>query len=221
MVTMWHPVTVRNSVRPLAGTRSEFATRDKFPQDRRFQLDKVVCRCRCSVGCNCVGVQDERNIITILAPSDRLHSPPLEVGGAGDRSSPFFPPTTLSYYAAPPPPPPALPVYTHIGPSLPPTIIKYYPAPAPVPAPAPAPARPSADPISDRVDTAALSLVSAVSSLPSVLGSVVVPLLAAGSAVWLSQNVPTPVVHERRHAPGHTHTSKDDNGLSVDREKLD
>ena len=164
------------------------------------------------VRCNCVGVQDERNIITILAPSDRLHSPPLEVGGAGDRSSPYFPPTTLSYYAAPPPPPPALPVYTHIGPSLPPTIIKYYPAPVPAPAPAPppAPARPSADPISDRVDTAALSLVSAVSSLPSVLGSVVVPLLAAGSAVWLSQNVPTPVVHERRHAPapaplpGHT-----------------
>ena len=45
------------------------------------------------------------------------------------------------------------------------------------------------------MDAASLSVVSL---LPSLLRSVLVPVLAAGSAVWLSQNLPTPVVQERR-----------------------
>ena len=87
MVTMWHPVTVRNSVRPLAGTRSEFATRDKFPQDRRFQLDKVVCRCRCRCGvtCRCPGRAQHHHHPRPLGP------PPLPAPGGGRGGGPLLP----------------------------------------------------------------------------------------------------------------------------------
>ena len=47
----------------------------------------------------------------------------------------------------------------------------------------------------DRIDAASVSLISL---LPTLLKSVLVPVLAAGSAVWLSQNLPTPVVQERK-----------------------
>ena len=52
---------------------------------------------------------------------------------------------------------------------------------------------------SDRVDVTGLSWVSSLSSaLPSLLNSLVLPALAAGSAVWINNNLPTPVEHQRR-----------------------
>ena len=102
------------------------------------------------------------------------------------RSSQYFPPTRLSYYSSGP-------VYPFIGPVLPSAALPYPYSPSPPyyqPRPQPRP-----DLLEDRVDAASLSVVSL---LPSLLRSVVVPVLAAGSAVWLSQNLPTPVVQERR-----------------------
>ena len=102
------------------------------------------------------------------------------------RSSQYFPPTRLSYYSSGP-------VYPFIGPVLPSAALPYPYSPSPPyyqPRPQPRP-----DLLEDRVDAASLSVVSL---LPSLLRSVVVPVLAAGSAVWLSQNLPTPVVQERK-----------------------
>ena len=92
MVTMWHPVTVRNSVRPLAGTRSEFATRDKFPQDRRFQLDKVVCRCRCSVGCNVLVSRTSATSSPSSPPRTASTPRPWRWAGRGTAPPPSSPP---------------------------------------------------------------------------------------------------------------------------------
>ena len=68
-------------------------------------------------------VQDEQDVITILAPSDNLHSPPLEsfedIKDIEDRSY-NFPPTALNYYA---PGPVSYPVYSPIGPTIPPTFL--------------------------------------------------------------------------------------------------
>ena len=85
-------------------------------------------------------------------------------------------------------------------------MVKYYPGSAS------SVSEQSQDSISDRVDVSALSWVSSLSSaLPSVLNTLVLPALAAGSAVWISNNIPslpTPVEHQRagrgrRGAPGH------------------
>ena len=103
------------------------------------------------------------------------------------RSSQYFPPTRLSYYSSGP-------VYPFIGPVLPSAALPYPYPPSP-PYYQPRPPQPRPDLLEDRVDAASLSVVSL---LPSLLKSVVVPVLAAGSAVWLSQNLPTPVVQERK-----------------------
>ena len=172
--------------------------------------------------------QDERNIITILEPADSLHSPPVEDDPKERSSSYFPPARLNYYAHTPhhgqqntriygPTPLPHL-VTHHIGPSLPPAIM--YPAPhityyQPHP-----PSRPQSTPATridqpqvaslcplyiyicstgqDRIDSTGLGLVSVLSSLPGVLQSVLVPVLAAGSAVWISRNLPTPIVHERR-----------------------
>ena len=71
-------------------------------------------------------------------------------------------------------------------------MVKYFPLTPDDEAPAP-------DQLTDRVDMAALSWVTSLSSaLPSLLNTLVLPALAAGSAVWISNNIPTPVVHQRR-----------------------
>ena len=70
-------------------------------------------------------------------------------------------------------------------------MVKYYPLTHEEAAPP--------DQLSDRVDVAGLSWVGSLSSaLPSLLNTLVLPALAAGSAVWISNNIPTPVVHQRR-----------------------
>ena len=72
-------------------------------------------------------------------------------------------------------------------------MVKYYPLTPDDEAPG------APDQLSDRVDVAALSWVTSLSSaLPSLLNTLVLPALAAGSAVWISNNIPTPVVHQRR-----------------------
>ena len=121
-----------------------------------------------------------------MAPSSILHSPPVsteeedsnyKVTPNSRSSSPYFPPTSLSYY-----PPRA--VYPLLGPALPPSYMYrpyYHHIPPDIP--------------QDRIDAASVSLISL---LPTLLKSVLVPVLAAGSAVWLSQNLPTPVVQERK-----------------------
>ena len=50
----------------------------------------------------------------------------------------------------------------------------------------------------DRIDSTTLSVASAIVSLPDMLKTIVLPVLAAGSAVWISRNLPTTVVHERK-----------------------
>ena len=106
-----------------------------------------------------------------------LHSPPVEKDDHS-RSSSYFPPTRLSYF-------PSRPVYPIIGPAPPPVPTYMYHQPY----------YQQPDLPQDRIDSVSLPLLSL---LPSLLKSVVVPVLAAGSAVWLSQNLPTPVVQERR-----------------------
>ena len=106
----------------------------------------------------------------------------MEQTASRSRSSPYFPPTRLSYYSSGP-------VYPFIGPVLP-SVPAYLPPSSPY-----YQAHQQPDTLQDRVDAASLSVVSL---LPSILKSVVVPVLAAGSAVWLSQNLPTPVVQQRK-----------------------
>ena len=50
----------------------------------------------------------------------------------------------------------------------------------------------------DRIDSTTLSVATAILSLPDMLKTMVLPVLAAGSAVWISRNLPTTVVHERK-----------------------
>ena len=128
----------------------------------------------------------------ILAPSSILHSPVSikedvsyykVTPNSRSSSSSYFPPASLSYY-----PPRA--VYPLLGPALPPPPSYmyrpyYHHNPPDMPQDIP----------EDRIDTTSVSLVSL---LPALLMSVLVPVLAAGSAVWLSQNLPTPVVQERK-----------------------
>ena len=68
-------------------------------------------------------IKGEDDVITIMEPSDHLHSPPLDEG-VEDRSydSSYFPPTSLNYYA-----PSSFPVYSPIGPTMPPAVL--YPRP--------------------------------------------------------------------------------------------
>ena len=175
------PVTLRNSVVPLPRTSSQFQYRQI--QNRNFQLDEVWVAEKVWPEVSIFLLQNDR--ITILAPSDTLHSPPVEETASRSRSSQYFPPTRLSYYSSSS----GHPVYPFIGPVLP-SVPAYLP---PSPHYYQAPNQP--DTLQDRVDAASLSVVSL---LPSILKSVVVPVLAAGSAVWLSQNLPTPVVQERK-----------------------
>ena len=181
------PVTVRNSVVPLPHTASYF--QNKQIQERNFQLDEVVWAESDRLS-RPLSLQEDR--ITILAPSNILHSPPVEDEtrqklNTNSRSSSYFPPTSLNYY----PSTPLYPMMPHVPAYMYPA---YYQQDTP----------------QDRIDAASVSLVSL---LPSLLKSVLVPVLAAGSAVWLSQNLPTPVVQERRRR--HTENQRPGDTQSV------